>query len=47
MVDYVSPPAMRPSAPAGLGVVVEGAAARVTGEVQLQLLATMWKSKPG
>jgi hypothetical protein len=23
----------------------EGAAARVTGEVQLQLLATMWKSK--
>jgi hypothetical protein len=29
----------------GSGVVVEGAAARVTGEVQLQLLATMWKSK--
>jgi hypothetical protein len=30
---------MRPSAPAGLGVVVEGTAARVTGEVKLQLLA--------
>jgi hypothetical protein len=46
MVDYVSPSAMRPSAAAGLGVVVEGTAPRVTGEVQLQLLATMWKSKP-
>jgi hypothetical protein len=38
---------MQPSAPAGLGVVVEGTAALVTGEVRLQLLATMWKSKPG
>jgi hypothetical protein len=38
---------MRPSAPAGLGVVAGGTAARVTGEVQLQLLATMWKPKPG
>jgi hypothetical protein len=38
---------MRPSAPAGLGVVVEGTAGRVTGEVQPQLLATMRKSKPG
>jgi hypothetical protein len=27
--------------------VVEGTAARVTGEVQPQLLATMRKSKPG
>jgi hypothetical protein len=31
----------------GSGVVVEGAAGRVTGEVQLQLLAATWKSKPG
>jgi hypothetical protein len=37
---------MRPSAPAGPGVVAEGTVARVTGEVQLQLLAMMWKSKP-
>jgi ketosteroid isomerase-like protein len=46
MVDYVSPPAMRPSAPAGLGALAGGTAARVTGEVQLQLLATMRKPKP-
>jgi general stress protein 26 len=29
----------------GLDVVVEGAAARVTGQAQLQRLAAMWKSK--
>jgi hypothetical protein len=46
VVDYVSPPAMRPSAPAGLGALAGGTAARVTGEVQLQLLATMRKPKP-
>ncbi len=32
---------------AGLDVVVEGAAARVTGKAQLQRLAAMWKSKLG